>query len=247
MLRLRAVLWRPSGRGPFPAVFFSHGSGHAAGSPFGPNQRHPEILGPLFAKHGYVFLYLYRRGDGLSAGQGTESGDLMDRALATDGEEARDRLQVQLLETDEMSDALAGLTLLRSLPEVDPQRVAVVGHSFGGALTLLLAAHDTTLRAAVVFATAAYGWVRSAQLRRRLLTAIEHTAIPIFFIHAANDYSIAPAESLGTEMTRLGKPHRVKIYPPVGRTVVEGHDFVHLRTTTWEPDVFAFLDEYLRR
>jgi hypothetical protein len=52
-------------------------------------------------------------------------------------------------------------------------------------------------------------------------------------IHAANDYSIEPGKALGTEMARLGKPHRVKIYPPVGRTADEGHDFVHLGVATW--------------
>jgi hypothetical protein len=46
---------------------------------------------------------------------------------------------------------------------------------------------------------------------------------------------------------RLGKPHRTKIYPPVGRTADEGHDFVDLGIATWEPDVFAFLDEHVRR
>jgi dienelactone hydrolase len=34
--------------------------------------------------------------------------------------------------------------------------VALVGHSFGGSLTLLMAARDPTLRAAVVFGGAAH-------------------------------------------------------------------------------------------
>ena len=29
-LTLRGLLWRPSGRGPFPAVLFNHGSGPAS-------------------------------------------------------------------------------------------------------------------------------------------------------------------------------------------------------------------------
>lgn len=48
-------------------------------------------------------------------------------------------------------------------------------------------------------------------------------------------------------MTRRGKPHRGKIYPGVGRTADDGHDFVYLGVPTWEPDVFAFLDERMRR
>lgn len=247
-LNLRALLWRPRGRGPFPAVLFNHGSGHAAGSASGRrDQRHPELLGPLFARHGYVFLYLFRRGDGLSAGQGVPSGDVMDRALTAKGQEARNQIQLRLLEGNELTDALAGLAVLRALPEVDTRRVAVAGHSFGGSLTLLVAERDTTLRAAVIFSGSAGSWERSPQLRARLLVAVGHTTAPVFFIQAANDYSVAPAEALSGEMTRLGKPHRVNIYPPVGRTSDEGHDFVHLGVAMWEPDVFAFLDEHVQR
>ena len=49
-LELRALLWRPQGRGPFPAILFNHGSGHATGADASgrPDQRHPELLGPVF-------------------------------------------------------------------------------------------------------------------------------------------------------------------------------------------------------
>ena len=58
---------------------------------------------------------------------------------------------------------------------------------------------------------------------------------------------MAPGKFLGAEMARLGKLHRVKIYPSVGRTADDGHDFIHLGVATWAPDVFTFLDEHARR
>jgi dienelactone hydrolase len=247
-LRLRALLWRPEGRGPFPGMLFNHGSGHATGMAAGrPDQRHPELLGPLFARHGYVFLYLFRRGDGLSVGQGSASGDLMDNELATKGLDARNQLQLRLLQTDEMNDALAGLAFLRAMHEVDPKRVAVAGVSFGGSLTLLMAERDRALRAAVVFAAAGYSWDRSPELRARLIGAVQNSVAPMFLIHAANDYSVAPARVLGARMAELHRPYRVEIYPAIGRTPDEGHDFVDLGVATWEQDVFAFLDEHVRR
>jgi hypothetical protein len=46
-------------------------------------------------------------------------------------------------------------------------------------------------------------------------------------------------------MARLGKLHRVKIYPAVGQTAEQGHDFVHLGISAWESDVFTFLNEHM--
>jgi hypothetical protein len=48
-----------------------------------------QILGPVFVKHRYVFLYLFGRGEGLSADQGAFIGDILQRAEAAKGEEAR--------------------------------------------------------------------------------------------------------------------------------------------------------------
>jgi dienelactone hydrolase len=243
-LNLRAQLWRPAGSGPFPAVLFNHGS-YSSKVPMGPNEA--PALGQVFARHGYLFLFLHRQGIGLSAGKGTADGDLMDRAFTAEGQEGRNRVQLQLLENDEMNEALAALAFLRSLPEVDAQRIAVAGHSFGGSLTLLLAARDSTPRAAVVYAGAAYSWERSPALRERLLAAAGKINCPVLLMHAANDYSTASGKALAEEMQRLGKPHELKMYPPVGKTAREGHNFLFRSTPTWEGDVFAFLDRYVKQ
>ena len=241
-LKLHALLWRPKGRGPFPAVLFNHGSGNTLER----QSAQSAAVGPVFATHGYLLLFIFRRGSGLSADQGTSAADLLDRELKANGQEARNKLQLRLLETDQLSDALAGLAFLRALTEVDMRRIAVAGHSFGGSLTLLVAERHTKLRAALVFSGSAGSWERSPPLRARLLAAVGRTTAPVFFIQAANDYSVAPTEVLSAEMARLGKPHRAKIYPPVGQTADDGHDFVYRGVAAWESDVFAFLDERMR-
>ena len=109
-LRLTGLIWRPSGSGRFPAILFSHG-----------NARKPtnaEILGPVFARHGYVFLYLFRRGNGLSGDQSPFFGDLINRERQSNGPEAAERLAAQLLATDYLDDTIAGLSFLRSRPNV---------------------------------------------------------------------------------------------------------------------------------
>ena len=248
-LRLHGLLWTPSLPGRVPAVLFNHGSGAPRDTDRGRaerllRERQASVLGPLFAKHGYAFLYLYRRGAGLSEDQGSYSGDLMEREKAVRGQDGRNRMQIELLETAELEDAMAGVAFLRGLPVVDSARVAVVGTSFGGSLSLIVAERDRTLRAVVSFAGAAGSWAQSPGLRARLLDAVRRTSVPIFFVHASNDHSTAPGRELAAEMARLGKPHRLRIYPPVGRSADEGHSIVHLDVPAWERDVFTALDAW---
>lgn len=73
-LRLQGFLWKPQGPGPFPAVVFNHGRSDTP-------QQHTlqlkltlehaaQVLGPVFIRHGFVFLYPFRRGEGPSANRG---------------------------------------------------------------------------------------------------------------------------------------------------------------------------------
>src|SRR5215467_9926443 len=246
---LRGLLWRPEGRGPFPAILLNHGSGRTPEElkRLGRYEGQADTLGPVFARHGYVFLFLFRRGVGLSAALGKNAVDTMNDEQAAHGMSARNALQLRLLEGREMGDAQAALAFLRKLPDVDPHHVGLVGHSFGGSLTFLMAEREPDLRAVVIFSGAGYSWDRSPELRARLLSAMTRIQAPIFFIHAANDYSVTRGKALDSRLEQLGKPHRLKIYPPIGRTPDDGHAFPLLGVSIWEPDVFAFLDEYMRK
>jgi hypothetical protein len=168
---LDAHVWRPVGDGPFPAVPVNHGSGRTREEleRLGPYEQQSKTVGPVFVRHGYVCVFLFRRGVGPSTGQGENAVDAMNREAAANGQGGRN-----LLDGREMNDALAALAF-------------------------------------------------------------------------ENDYSTNSGNSLDAELARLGKPHRLKIYPPVGRTAEEGHDFPINSVATWEPDVFAFLDPYMKK
>ena len=144
---LHALLWHPHGRCPFPAILLNHGSGRTREEleRLGPYEGQAETLGPVFARHGYVFLFLFRQGVGLSAGQGTSAVDLMNSEFAAHGQDSRNALQLRLLENRELSAATAGLAFLRGLPDVDPRKLAIVAHSFGGSLTILQAEKEPKL------------------------------------------------------------------------------------------------------
>src|SRR5262245_27943425 len=112
---------------------------------------------------------------------------------------------------------------------------------------MLMAARDPNIRAVVIFGGAAGSWSESPVLRTRLLDAVRRMSAPAFFIHAENDYTTASEQTLAAEMQRLGNPHVLKIYPPFGSDSRAGHNLIFGSVPTWESDVFAFLDQHLRR
>src|ERR1039457_3664062 len=67
-LTLHGIVFRPEGKGPFPAVIYNHGS-------YKDPTEAVEILGPVFASRGWVLFAPYRRGQGLSAAEGPFIGD----------------------------------------------------------------------------------------------------------------------------------------------------------------------------
>ncbi len=241
-LTLKGLLWTPAGTGPYPTIIFCHGSWGGSDTIHDPLQQ-TSLLGPLFATKGYIFLGLFRRGVALS--QGVNSTVLMDEAFKEKGQEERNKVQLQQLETGQLQDMIAGLRFLRQRKDVDTNRMAIVAHSFGGSLALIVAEHDHDLKAAVIFSPGGYSWDRSSQLRNRLIDAAKKIDAPVMIIHAQNDYSVNPGYVLDSIRNQFNKPHLLKIYPKLGNSPADGHGLLFLNIKTWETDVFEFLNKSL--
>jgi carboxymethylenebutenolidase len=242
---LRALLWRPPGHGPFATVIFALGSYPDSDRLHDPI-KDASVLGPLFASRGYLFLVIFRRGVGLSRGQGLNGADLMENAYKQHGQDARNAVQIQQLETDQLQDMQSGLQYLRDRPDVDIQRMGIIGHSFGASLSIMVAENDPGLKAVVVFSAAGYSWNLSPKLRMRLISAVKRIKAPIMIIHAKNDYSTIPGYALDSVMNQLKNTHLLKIYPEFGNSVNQAHNLIFLDPSIWEADVFGFLQKNLR-
>lgn len=229
-LVLHGFLYRPEGQGPFPAVLWNHGSERRPGWL-------PEVA-PLFLKQGYVFFIPHRRGHGRSPGEYVM--DLLERANESGGSSARSRKLVELME-QHLQDQIAALAYLKGLPNVDPQRIAVAGCSFGGIQTVLMAEKGLGVRAAVDFAGAAQNWQHAPDLRARMIQAVQHSQMPIFFIQAKNDYDVSPSHDLAAAMEKSGKPHALQIFPAFGKSNQDAHEFCVHGGEIWAPQVFSFI------
>jgi len=230
-LELHGYLWEPSGHGPFPTVLYNHGSEKLPGS--------KPVLGAFFTGQGFAFFVPHRRGQGLSPG--SYISDIVAQAPpAQQNQVVVDQLVAQ------QDDVVAGLTYLLALPEIDRARVVVAGCSYGGIETILASQGNLPVHAAVDFAGAAESWAGNQILQSLLVGAVDRAQVPIFFLQAMNDYNTAPSLVLSAEMERVGKPYQVKIYPPYGTTVDDGHGgFCTNAPDVWGAEVLAFVRRYV--
>ncbi|HYX51858.1 MAG TPA: prolyl oligopeptidase family serine peptidase [Candidatus Limnocylindrales bacterium] len=239
-LTLHGVLYKPAGKGPFPAVLFNHGS-----APGMYSQEAFDSIAPLFTQAGWIFFAPWRRGQGLSANAGPYIGDQITQSMTEGGIPAASATMVHLLETQHLQDQLAGLAWLRKQSFVDAKRIAVAGNSFGGIETLL-GAEKESYCAAVDIAGGAESWKYAPQLQSSLIRAATHAQAPVLFVQAENDYDLAPSNVLSEAARKSGKTVEVKIYPPFGKTAEDGHSISYRGASIWQPDALRFLERNCR-
>ena len=232
---LAGYLYLPPGPGPFPCMVVNHGSGVHQGS----NDVCKPSVASVLMSWGIACLYPHRRGYGNSPGT-----PWREDVSAEFGSEAYDRQLAARLDV-ESDDVVAAFDYLKDQPEIRGANIGVMGSSFGGTNTLLAAAKCADFRCAVEFAGAAMNWERTANLRRLMFDAAARLTQPIFFIQAANDYSVAPTRELAASLEGSGKDVEAKIYPAFGLTTEEGHLFERHGMLVWGPDVRRFLERCL--
>ncbi len=123
----------PSGSGPFPALVLVHGSGpNDQDETIGANKPFKDLAWGL-ASRGVVVLRYTKR----TLKYGKESGPDPARLTVMD---------------ETVDDARAAAALLADLPEVDPKRVYVLGHSLGGTLAPRIAEGDGHVAGIIIMA-----------------------------------------------------------------------------------------------
>ncbi|WP_284778453.1 alpha/beta fold hydrolase [Agrobacterium sp. lyk4-40-TYG-31] len=183
-LLLDVDTYRPTGSGPFPLVVINHGAALDAPTD-GPWDYRPDAAIRWFVSRGYAVAVPVRRGYGLSEGKRVVLGDC----------DAPDYL---IGGNTVAQDILAVVDYFRQQPFIDADQVILVGHSLGGAGSLVAAGrHPEGVLGVVAFAPGA-GRVRPGLICRLdlLEKAFEDfgagDSIPALWIYTENDGYFSP-------------------------------------------------------
>jgi carboxymethylenebutenolidase len=114
------------------------------------------------------------------------------------------KLMESLQSQDALKDLNATTRHLRQQPFVDPLKIGAVGFCMGGTFTLMLASHNSDVKAAVPF----YGQIPPTDSLKYLLC-------PILYIYGGQDGWIKKqeVERLREGLKQFGRPGEVSIYP----------------------------------
>jgi dienelactone hydrolase len=232
-LRLQSYLYLPAEGTAAPLVVYHHGSRIGADR----LERPFPWLAHVLTAAGYAVLVPERRGYGKSDGKTFTEEVGRDRGMAFLA-----RLQA---ETD---DALAAIddVLKTHADRIDSRRVAMVGWSFGGIVSVLGGARNPRFAAIVVQAPGSLNWDQSPVLRTALLDAAGRIRAPLQCLVAANDATIESAKQVCARAAAGGTSATFKLYPafrpPSPSNIPDGHLlFTNDGLQFWKEDVLAFL------
>ncbi len=224
---LQGFFVAPAGVGPFPGVVFHHGS-----SGLLPAAK-PAI--DSVVAMGYAVFIAIRRGHNHNPGPFWET--LVPSPWGTPAMGA----ELVAALGAECDDAIAGLEWMRVHTLVDPDRVAMIGSSFGGVMVMLAAGRQAAFRAGISFAGPSISWPDAPLLQTVLLEAMAAADVPLMLSQAGDDVHLTPTYALGGELARLGKPHEIRIYQPIGEQRGDGHGVFNKAPWLWQHDVERFL------
>lgn len=190
---LVAWLFVPAGQGPHPAVVMLHGCGGAYARDGRLNARH-RMWGEFLAAHGYAALLV----DSFTS-RGV-------REICTVPFHAR-----TLRESDRVGDAYAALVWLRGHPGIDPARIALLGWSHGGGVTLAAIARVPT---GLEGFDAAIAFYPGCTMRNRHAATYHPTAPTLVLMGESDDWTpAAPCRSLVSKVAARGEPMTIVTWP----------------------------------
>ena len=258
-LELQGYIYTPpasvKAKGPYPLLVYNHGSEET------PGDKCDE--GAYFSKLGYVVIVPHRRGHGKSTGK-----YLSEYCSENDGACKMKYLRKQL-EDVKKAIAFAKDYRVDGKKVVDGKQIALMGHSFGGIVTMFLNQEDVGQSVAVSLSGASQSWETNADAREQMKTAAREALTPVYYVEPMNDHSIEPTIYLAEVAGKACRVYQSAIFRTIdanddGKTDMDDYkgdwdkdgnnydprDAAHSKfaasTSTWGPTVHEFMQRYLK-
>lgn len=198
-----------------------------AQDPGQPAARRPAVL-MLHGADGLVHAERYRSGARLIAAEGTHVGLL--HYLDRTGEQRASYARIAAHFEPWLATLSDAVTWLQARPDVDSDRIGLVGISLGGSLALAAASRDPRIKAVVDY----FGPLPVPAMRGGALP-------PTLVLHGADDPIVPVAHAAAVEalLKDRGAVCEIKIYPG------QGHGFYGAALADANARVAAFLDRHL--
>ena len=211
---------------------------HGSGQPVNPDCE----MGEYFSQRGYLVFIPRRRGH--EGSTGAYFPDFTSTFCSKKGDDNFCKMEALHEQVDNVKE---GIDFARRQPGVDKDQVAIIGHSFGGIVTIFSNARDLGQRAVVDVAGGSQSWPRPQENAdgnpttvHDMEEAVRNAVAPIFFFEPMNDRSIDPTIHLarvaghnckqfqsalfpaldvaGTRASRTGRTPAMTSRPPISAT-----------------------------
>jgi dienelactone hydrolase len=233
---LEALLIQPDGTGPFPLAVLNHGTG-AKAKEMKPDDL--EFLARWFLDRGWAAAMIMRRSFGKSGGLYHEFYSCPNPNYVKAGEQAA-------------KDVAASVDYLRKIPDIDKERIVLVGQSSGGWAVLAAAAQAMPgVKGVISFAGGRGGnpkGERNCLPEENLIEAGRHFGqmayIPSLWIYAAND-KFTPISLMRQVQQAYAEGARDSRLLYFDSREAGGH-FILRHPEYWSGDVEGFLSAVVR-
>jgi dienelactone hydrolase len=195
------------------------------------------FVGNMLASQGYLVVVPERRGYGKSDGR-TFNEDV--------GTDVSTRMIARL--EAEADDVIAAIAYAGTIEGADMGRLALVGFSQGGSVSIRAASKRADVRALVDQAGGSLTWPRSPDLQKALTGWAKTLKMPVLCMDAANDATTDAVKAVCDAAHRSGAETHVTIYPaftPASNpdNIAPGHLIFApgAGVAIWRQDLLAFL------